>query len=241
MRTIAILPIKSFGAAKQRLGGMLGSGSRQALAQAMFQDVLASLRRIPQLDAIAVVTSNRVAEQAARGQGVQLLPDEPENGHCAAALIGIHHAVKSGFERVLLVPGDTPLLDPDEVGSMLDQAERDNLGVLVVPDRHGTGTNALLLSPPTAIEPAFGPGSCERHQELARLAELPCRVDPLPSLVLDVDTPEDLVELGEALRERHGQASMTRGTLRQIDRLSATASVGRADAQGPVPGVWVQA
>jgi 2-phospho-L-lactate guanylyltransferase (CobY/MobA/RfbA family) len=45
MRTIAILPVKSFGAAKQRLAGRLGAGPRQALAQAMFSDVLASLRR----------------------------------------------------------------------------------------------------------------------------------------------------------------------------------------------------
>jgi 2-phospho-L-lactate guanylyltransferase len=238
MRTIAILPIKSFGAAKQRLGGMLGSGSRQALAQSMFQDVLASLRRVPELDAIAVVTSNRVAEQAARGQGVQLLADEPESGHCAAALIGIEHALQNGFERVLLVPGDTPLLDPQEVGSMLGRAERDDVDVLVVPDRHGTGTNALLLSPPAAIEPAFGPGSCERHQELARRAGVSCRVDPVSSLVLDIDTPEDLVELAEALSDRHGQASMTRGALRQIDRLGAPPPPG---GKRPVPGVQVQA
>ncbi len=241
MRTIAILPIKSFGAAKQRLGGMLGSGSRQALAQSMFQDVLASLRHVPQLEAIAVVTDNRVAEQAARGQGVQLLPDEAESGHCAAALIGIEHALDQGFERVLLVPGDTPLLDPEELGSMLERAERDNVSVLVVPDRHGTGTNALLLSPPTAIEPAFGPGSCERHQELARTAGVSCRVEEVPSLVLDVDTPEDLVKLGEALRDQHGQASMTRGALRQIDRLAATPPADQTNTGSSAPDVQVQA
>jgi len=221
MRTIAILPIKSFGAAKQRLAGLLGSGARQALVQAMFQDVLASLRQVPELDAIAVVTANLMAERAAHGEGVLLLRDEHEAGHSDAALIGVAHALEHGFERVLLVPGDTPLLDPDELGAMLRGAERDEIGLVVVPDRHGTGTNALLLHPPTAIEPAFGPGSCERHRDLASAAGVSCRVDALPSLAMDVDTPEDLDELVGRLEQTRAKACMTRGALRQLDRSHA--------------------
>ena len=68
--------------------------------------------------------------------------------------------------------------------------------VVVVPDRHGTGTNALLLEPPDAIRPAFGPGSRERHLGLAAGAV----VDEVPGLLLDVDTPEDLAALHEARR-----------------------------------------
>jgi len=221
MRTIAILPIKSFGAAKQRLAGMLGSGARQALVQAMFQDVLASLRHVPELDAIVVVTANPVAERAARGEGVLLLRDEAEAGHCEAALIGIDHAVEAGFDRALLVPGDTPLLDSEELSGMLRSAEGDGTGLLVVPDRHGTGTNALLLNPPTAIAPAFGPGSCERHRQLADAAGVTCRVEAVPSLAMDVDTPEDLAELAGLLDESRTNANMTRGALRQLDRSHA--------------------
>lgn len=221
MRTIAILPIKSFGAAKQRLAGLLGSGARQALVQAMFQDVLSALRHVPELDAIAVVTTNSAAERAAHGEGVLLLADDREAGHSQAALIGVRHALDNGFDRVLLVPGDTPLLNPGEVGVLLRRAEAEATGVVVVPDRHGTGTNALLLSPPAAIEPAFGPGSCERHQALAAGAGASCRVDALPSLAIDVDTPEDLAELSTLLGGCRTEASMTRGALRQLDRSRA--------------------
>lgn len=223
MRTIAILPIKSFGAAKQRLAGLLGSGAREALVQAMFQDVLAALRHVAELDAVAVVTANPVAERAAYGEGVLLLADDREAGHCEAALIGIRHAVAGGFDRVLLVPGDTPLLNADEVGVLLRRAEADGTGVVVVPDRHGEGTNALLLSPPTAIEPAFGPGSRERHQALAADAGASCRVDALPSLAIDVDTPEDLAELSTLLEGCRTEANMTRGALRQLHRSRAHA------------------
>jgi 2-phospho-L-lactate guanylyltransferase len=221
MRTLAILPIKSFGAAKQRLSGALAGGARQALAQAMFQDVMAALRRVPSIDAIAVVTADPIAEDAARGQGVMLLSEPRQNGQSDAAAIGIRRALEAGFERVLLAPGDTPLLDPAEVERVLRAAEADAIGLVVVPDRHGTGTNALLLTPPAAIEPAFGPGSRARHCELAAAADVRCRVEEVHSLGVDVDTPEDLAELASLLLDRRGQASMTRGALRQLDRCHA--------------------
>ena len=222
MRTIAILPIKSFGAAKQRLVGLLGTGAREALVQAMFQDVLLALRRVPELDAIAVVSANVVAHRAARGEGVILLDDEHEAGHSEAASIGIRHAVHAGFDRALLVAGDTPLLDPGEVSALLNDAARDRTDLVVVPDRHGTGTNALLVRPPTAIEPSFGLGSCARHRELAAAAEIACRVAEVPSLGLDVDTPEDLAELTDLLAASRVKATMTRGALRQLDRSRAS-------------------
>jgi 2-phospho-L-lactate guanylyltransferase len=230
MRTLAILPIKSFGAAKQRLSGLLGSGSRQALAQAMFLDVLASLRRVPGIDAVAVVTANRDAETAARRSGVHILPDPYETGQTPAALIGIRHGLELGFERVLLVPGDTPLIEAGEIAAMLARAEEDGTAAVIVPDRHGSGTNALLLAPPDAMEPSFGVDSLERHREMATRAGIAHRVEPVASLMLDVDTPDDLRELAATLGERRGQACMTRGALRQFDRAKARPPVPFASA-----------
>jgi 2-phospho-L-lactate/phosphoenolpyruvate guanylyltransferase len=223
MRTIAILPVKSFTAAKQRLAGLLGAGSRQALAQAMFSDVLTSLRHVPGLDAVAVVTADRVAESAALGERVQVLRDTEQAGQSQAALIGIRYAQAAGYERVLLVPGDTPLLDPLEVTGLLGLS----VPVAIVPDRHGTGTNALLISPPERIAPSFGPGSFDRHLDIARAAGIEPAVERLPSLILDVDTPEDLADLGSALESRRGHAPATRGALRQLDRSRARASAAR--------------
>jgi 2-phospho-L-lactate/phosphoenolpyruvate guanylyltransferase len=218
MRTLAILPVKSFGAAKQRLADRLAHGSRQALAQAMLSDVLTSLRQVPEVEAIAVVTADRTAESAAMGPGVRVLRDAEEAGQSRAAQVGIDHAESAGYERALLVPGDTPLLDAAELSSLLRRAADSALAVVVVPDRHGEGTNALVLTPPRAIEPSFGEGSLERHVEAARRAGLTYVVDPLPSLVLDVDTPEDLEDLSRRLDERRGPAPATRGALRQLER-----------------------
>ena len=227
MRTLAVLPIKSFGAAKTRLAGRLGSGSRQAVAQAMFCDTLYSLRRVPGIAAIAVVTSDKVAESAAVGHAVTLLRDDRETGHNTAAEIGLRHALESGFERVLLGPGDTPLLDPGEVAGLLERSEASGVGVAIVPDRHGEGTNGLLISPPDAFSPSFGPDSLRRHVERAERAGLRHSVEPLESLALDVDTPEDLAELSSLLESRRGLAPLTRGAMRQLDRSQVRDGGGR--------------
>ena len=224
MRTIAILPVKSFAAAKQRLAGLLGAGSRQALAQAMFSDVLTSLRHVSGLEGVLVVTRDREAEAIALGRRVPVLRDAEQEGQSQAASIGISHALAAGYERVLLVPGDTPLLDPREVAGLLEQES----SVAIVPDRHGTGTNALLLSPPGAIAPSFGPGSFARHVEAAHAVGVAAAVEQVPTLMLDVDTPDDLAELASALESRRGYAPSTRGALRQLDRSRARASATRA-------------
>jgi 2-phospho-L-lactate/phosphoenolpyruvate guanylyltransferase len=223
MTTAAILPVKSFAAAKQRLAGLLDAGSRQALAQAMFADVLASLRRVPGLDSVVVVTADRAARSAALGERVRVLRDTREAGQSPAALIGIREAEAAGVDRVLLVPGDTPLLDPAEVEVLLERAP----AVTIVPDRHGTGTNALVLSPPSAIEPSFGPGSFARHKAAAEAAGVRHSIQRIPTLMLDVDTPEDLAELQTALEGHRGHAPSTRAALRRLDPSPArTAAAG---------------
>ena len=205
---------------------MLGAGSRQALAQAMFSDVLSALRHVPELDEIAVVTGDRAAESAASGGRVTVLHDSAQSGQSDAALIGIRHALETGCDRAVLVPGDTPLLQPAEIAGLIAGTR----AVVVVPDRHGTGTNALLLCPPDAIEPSFGLDSFARHLAAAEAAGVPHRVEEVPGLALDVDTPDDLAELAAALEARRGQAPSTRGALRQLERAGAWTAGLRAPA-----------
>jgi 2-phospho-L-lactate/phosphoenolpyruvate guanylyltransferase len=107
------------------------------------------------------------------------------------------------------------MLDPDELGRLLD--DRGDLPqVIVVPDRHGSGTNALLLAPPGAVAPSFGAGSMARHAAHARAAGATVKVRALPSLGLDVDTADDLAALRTALAARPDAAPRTRAVL---DRL----------------------
>jgi 2-phospho-L-lactate guanylyltransferase len=221
MRTLAVVPIKTLTEAKQRLAGALASGARQSLAQAMFSDVLASLRRARRVDDIAVVTQDVIAEALAHSDRITVLRDERQDGQSAAALVGIRYAVVAGYDRVLLVPGDTPLLDAAEVDDLLDRCESDKLDVAIVPDRHGTGTNALVIAPPDAMTPSFGPDSLARHVGLATDGDLDHRVEDVASLAHDIDTPEDLAALYAALARVRSQAPRTTGALRQLERSGA--------------------
>ena len=214
MVTAAVLPIKTYARAKHRLSEAVGVPDRRALAEAMVGDVLGVLPAVPGLDRVIVVTAEPLAAAAARDAGAEVVHDPDEAGQSAAALLGIRAALDAGAERTLLVPGDCPALDPDEVGALL--ARQGRAGVVIVPDRHGAGTNALLLSPPDVIEPSFGPGSFARHAARAHAAATVVRVAEVRSLGLDVDTPDDLRALHEALGGRPGAAPRTRELLARM-------------------------
>ena len=222
MATAAILPVKRFDQAKQRLGEALGAATRATLAAAMFADVLAQIERAVSLDEIIVVSGEPGVQTIAREAGAVLIDDPAEKGQSHAALAGLARAAAKGYDRALLVPGDCPLVDPGEldllVGGSSDQ------DVVIVPDRHDTGTNALLLDPAGPFEPKFGPDSLARHVEQAESKGLRHVVTTVPSLRLDVDTGDDLDQLVRALDEVHGRASRTRGVLSQIGRTSTAAA-----------------
>jgi 2-phospho-L-lactate guanylyltransferase len=214
MRTAAILPVKRFARAKQRLGESVADELRAALARAMVADVLLALAQTDAIERTIIVTGERSVAATAGELGAIVVEDDADSGQSAAATLGVHRALADGLERVLCVPGDCPALDPAELELLLsgDYGER---AVVIVPDRHGTGTNGLLLSPPDAIAPSFGPDSCERHRALARAAGLTAHVQRPTSLLLDIDTGADLAVLRERLAEISARAQRTRAVLGQ--------------------------
>ncbi len=214
MRTLAILPVKRFQLAKQRLSAELTPDFRGDLAEAMVADVLSALAACEGVEATLVVTNEGRVTELAREKGAEAIPDPHESGQSAAVAIGVARALADGFDRALLVPGDCPALDSTELDGLLGDT-RTGTSVVIVPDRHGIGTNGLLLTPPNALAPTFGPGSCRRHRERAAAAGAVCRVAQIPSLLLDVDTPRDLDALREALEIRGGLAERTRAVLAQ--------------------------
>jgi 2-phospho-L-lactate guanylyltransferase len=244
MRTAAILPVKRFSLAKQRLGASVSGPLRERLAQAMVADVLDALARVPAIEHTILVTCERSLAPEARARGVLLLEDQAEAGQSEAVTIGVRRAIADGVERVLCIPGDCPALDPGELELLLrgDQGQPgDALGsataeVVIVPDRHGSGTNGLLLRPPDAITPSFGPDSCRRHVALARAAGVRHRLEHLPSLLLDIDTGADLAALRARARtdgqpDRRsppgGGAARTRALLGGRGSAHAAALTGR--------------
>jgi 2-phospho-L-lactate guanylyltransferase len=232
MRTAAILPVKRPTAAKQRLATSVADAFRAELARAMAGDVLAALGASESVAQTIVVTGASSVAAAARDHGAVVSWDTSEQGQSAAVTLGVRRALAERFERVLCIPADCPALDPAELDALLAEGtpgppgQRPSVAgrpeVVIVPDRHGTGTNGLLLAPPDAIAPSFGPGSFPRHRALAREAGAACRVRRPSSLLLDIDTGEDLaVLLGRLAGEAGANGTRTR-------RLLSAGGPGRA-------------
>jgi len=212
MRTAAILPVKHFALAKQRLRESVSEPLREDLARAMVCDVLDALHDTPSIEQTIVVTNEQSVAVLAEQQGAIVLSDTASDGQSAAVMLGIERALALGIERALCVPGDCPALDPGELAQLLGVVESQP-EVVIVPDRHGTGTNGLLLSPPDVISPSFGLGSCQRHLELTQEAGARSRIERPGSLLLDIDTGEDLTVLRERLSSEQRRAPRTRAVL----------------------------
>jgi 2-phospho-L-lactate guanylyltransferase len=207
VKATAVLPVKRLDAAKQRLAAGIEAERRRELAGAMVADVLEAIAAARTIDRIIVVSGDPVAQELASEAGAEVVPDPEDAGHVEAALAGIARAEVEGAEQVVLLAGDCPLLDPRELDRLLTAVPDRYVGI--VPDRHGTGTNALLLSPPNAIVPAFGEGSKARHVEAARAAGIPFSLENLPSIELDLDTPADVIALTRELAKNPKRARRT--------------------------------
>ena len=138
----------------------------------MLEDVLEAIGAARSIERTIVVSSEPRAVELARRSGAEVLADPDEGGHSGAALAGIARARELGAElRRPAARSTARCSTPRELERLLTgMPER---YVAIVPDRHGTGTNALALAPPDAIEPSFGEGSCARHVAAAREAGIP--------------------------------------------------------------------
>ncbi len=224
MKATAIIPIKRFGQAKQRLLDRLDRPQRAAVVKAMLSDVLDAVTAVEAIERVILVTGEGRAERVALRHAqrvktpIEVLRDPDDHGHSQAATLGIIRAKALGATAVALLPGDCPLLDSSELAAALDRLQSGRIAV--VPDRHGTGTNALLMAPSDAIGPAFGEGSAERHRDRGERAGYDVAVEPIDSLGLDLDTPDDLTALADALSEHRSRAPATASELGRFGLLS---------------------
>ncbi len=203
-RTWALVPIRGLESAKTRLGGDLDAEERLDLVVDLLRRTLRATRDSRTIAGTIVVTMDPAAAGIARDhRAIGLVERAP--GLNAAITAARSVAVARGATAVLVLPADLPAIDSGAVDGVVESAARaipggDGVGgiVTLVGDRHGTGTNALLLSPPTVIEPAFGAGSRQLHGAAAARAGATL-VELDGPLSLDVDTSDDLVVAEAAL------------------------------------------
>lgn len=188
----AILPVKNPQNAKQRLTGYLSVEERKTLARILYKQTLAALCQADGIDQVVVATSDEEVAGHARSLGVIVFEEDEQVSHSVSADAACLRAMEMGAWTAMLVPIDVPTVTPEDFSTLAASARP---GLIVVPSSDGTGTNALVRTPPNCIESRFGPGSFRAHFDQALSKGLYADVLRLPGLMFDIDTPEDVAEL----------------------------------------------
>lgn len=192
MSTLVIIPAKPYAEAKSRLASCLSAEQRRALSRYLLLRTVRLARAAA--GAVLVVSRDAALLDEARAEGALGLLEETI-GLNPALEQATRFALRHHADAVLVLPADLPLLTAQDIEGMLAEAVRPPR-VVIAPCRHGTGTNALLVSPPGLIGYAFGPGSCAAHQAAAEASRAQLRLVHSPGLAFDLDTAEDWAVLG---------------------------------------------
>ncbi len=187
----AIVPVKPLRRGKSRLSGVLSEDERTSLNQMMFEHTLKTLSEVPEVSQTLVVSRDSAALALARDYGARTVQEDGAPILNAALRRATIVAKAYSIQGVLILPADLPLLNSQDLRTIIKLAEQPPV-VVIVPDRRGDGTNALLVSPAGLIEYTYGPGSFKRHCERVVKAGIRLEICELPSIGLDIDFPEDL-------------------------------------------------
>lgn len=192
----ALVPAKALGQAKERLASVLSAEERRRLALAMLADVLGALAATPSLGLRAVVSPDADILALARRLGALPIGEPPQCRGINQALTYAAAEISSrSIDALLVIPLDVPTITAAEIEAILEALpDRSGRGAVICPSA-ARGTSALALRPPDAIPFRFGRGSFLAHRREATARGLPTRVLRIASLAIDIDGPDDLLDL----------------------------------------------
>lgn len=188
-----LVPVKNLANAKERLSPVLSRAERRALAEAMLQDVLAAVAGVNPHTRVGVVTSDPLATALAQRYRFTVIPDLANLSESDAIAHATECCMGTGEESALVIPGDIPLVQPEDVEQVLAAAPAQ--GTVLVPGWDGRGSNAVFRRPANLFPLRFGNDSFPPHLRAAQATGQPCVVLHLPRIGLDVDNPPDLAQL----------------------------------------------
>jgi 2-phospho-L-lactate guanylyltransferase len=196
-RIVAIVPVRSLSGAKSRLGEPLDPEERADLILALLRRTVAAALAARRLDGVVVVSQDAELLTQARAMGAASVLQESDGLN--EGLSETRDSAGAEATALLVLPADLPAVSAEAIERLVEAAEEtarrepERPVVVLVPDRHGKGTNALLVAPPNAIEFRFGEGSRAAHAAEA-VAAGATYVELDGPLAFDLDTPEDLRE-----------------------------------------------
>lgn len=186
-----LIPVKNPANAKTRLAGLLSQEERARLAWAMLEDVSRAVCATTRPDCVVLVSSFEPAIKHARGLGWEVLVEQRQESESASIDWASRLLVGRGFDTVMRLPADIPLVEPRDIDELISIEIRSH-GAVLVPSREGTGTNAITRMPPDLFPSCFGPDSLALHKREAARVGVECLIVNNTRIALDIDEPADL-------------------------------------------------
>jgi 2-phospho-L-lactate guanylyltransferase len=222
-----LIPVKELSKAKQRLAAHFSPEDRFELADALWQDFFKVAATVRGIDSIFVVSTEERVLERARELGWEIIPESHQVSESDSVNFASQWCADRGVDVLLRVPVDLPLIESSDIEAIFNDAPLAPAAV-IVPSFDGTGTNALLRTPPTLFPSHFGPGSFTKHLIEASRCGAETRVLRLPGIEIDID---ELVDVS-VLRARELRPSLTRDWLQAHGVVSALgAAAGASGAQ----------
>ncbi len=187
----AIVPVKPLRRGKSRLASALSEDERTELNRSLLQNTLKTFAEVREIEEVLVISRDPQVLAIARQYGARTVREDGQPELNTALKRATVIAQVYATRGVLVLPADLPLVTREDLLTLIERAGEPP-GLVIAPDRHGTGTNALLVSPVGLIEYDFGENSFQRHCQRAREAGARLEIVNLPTLGLDLDLPEDL-------------------------------------------------
>lgn len=188
---IGIVPVKDLSRAKERLSPVLSQSDRTRLAYLMLEDVLSALKGSKLLTKLFMVTSDGLATKLAASLDIEVIKEAKQESESSSIDYSSKVCMGLGAESVLVIPGDVPLIRPEDVDYILER-EKPYASAILVPARDGLGTNAILRRPPDAFPSRFGYDSFKKHIAEAKSRGIQFDIYHMPRIALDIDEPKDL-------------------------------------------------
>ncbi len=204
-----LLPVKDLNNAKKRLIGVLTPEERFALADAMLADTIRAVRGVRCAERIFVVTNYQPVMQLAEENQWEILREEQQISESDSVDAASQICQQLSVTGLLRLPLDLPLIQSSDIDELLT-VECQAPALVIVPSRDGTGTNAMMRTPPTLFPSHFGSGSFAKHLAEAERAHARVMVRRNARLEMDVDDEADL----RALLEHHLSGTETGRWLR---------------------------
>ena len=189
MKTVSIIPVKSFSKAKSRL--TLSTEKTEDICKLMLTEVLETISNSKNIDATIIVSHDQLVFDIGKKFSAIEVFDELESGVNNAITLADHYISDSDFDASVIFPQDIPFFNNLDLSNLFS-FHRNNNSIIIVPSRHFNGTNSLIRTTSTSMPTRYDEGTYKSHVEQARSRNIDFSLVLIRRLMLDIDTRDDI-------------------------------------------------